>query len=212
MTTTRDATGRFFSTAGEPIVRLRLRLPRSLVHHFRDQAQQHGLTLARSLVAGLEAHAGGPAPTPASPPASPTRRRRRRAVSVDFYEDDLRRLRALAAHERLSLAEQIRTLVTAGLRARAEAPAGISIAELLDAIEALETRLDALGPSTFAAARLAAHLAARAGAHHDEDDLFAEAREAGRDEWEAVIDGLQHDGDGLAGEQREPAGTDPRRT
>lgn len=63
--------------------------------------------------------------------------------------------------------------------------------DLLKRLENLAARLDDIGTSTRAAVRLLAHWATQAGAVHvSEDELLAELRAVGRDEWQQAVEEL----------------------
>ena len=60
--------------------------------------------------------------------------------------------------------------------------------ELLEAVDGLRAALDILGPPTFAMLRLLAHWVAQSGGVKvSEDELLAELRAVGADEWEQAV-------------------------
>ena len=66
--------------------------------------------------------------------------------------------------------------------------------ELLGAIESVRVVLELLGPSTLGTQRLLAHWATRDGAVKvSEDELLAEVRSVGADEWEQAVAEAERD-------------------
>ena len=66
--------------------------------------------------------------------------------------------------------------------------------ELLGAIESVRVALELLGPSTLGTQRLLAHWATRDGAVKvSEDELLAEVRSVGADEWEQAVAEAERD-------------------
>lgn len=66
--------------------------------------------------------------------------------------------------------------------------------ELLGAIEGVRLMLELLGPSTLGTQRLLAHWATRDGAVKvSEDELLAEVRSVGADEWEQAVTEAERD-------------------
>ena len=66
--------------------------------------------------------------------------------------------------------------------------------ELLGAIESMRLVLELLGPSTLGTQRLLAHWATRDGAVKvSEDELLAEVRSVGADEWEQAVAEAERD-------------------
>jgi hypothetical protein len=73
------------------------------------------------------------------------------------------------------------------IRGREGVPGG-RVEELLGAIEGVRLALDLLGPPTLGTQRLLAHWAARdGGVKVSEDELLAEVRAVGADEWEQAL-------------------------
>jgi hypothetical protein len=73
------------------------------------------------------------------------------------------------------------------IRSREGVPAG-RVEELLGALEGVRLTLDLMGPPTFGMLRLLAHWAARdGGVKVNEDELLAELRVTGADEWEQAV-------------------------
>jgi hypothetical protein len=102
-------------------------------------------------------------------------------------------VREIEAHARLSGAtrsDAIREVLAIGMeaiRGREGVPGG-RIEELLEAIEGVRVAVELLGPPAFGTQRLLAHWAAgNGGVKVNEDDLLAEVRCVGADEWEQAI-------------------------
>jgi len=73
------------------------------------------------------------------------------------------------------------------IRGRDDIPAG-RVEELVGALDAIRMTLDILGPPTLGTQRLLAHWASREGSVRvSEDELLAEVRVAGADEWEQAV-------------------------
>jgi hypothetical protein len=99
---------------------------------------------------------------------------------IDAYAQSQGITRSRAASEYLTIARE-------ALRERDGIPAGRAD-ELLEAFEGLRAIVDLLGPPTLGTARLLAHWAAHAGGLKvSEDDLVAETRAVGADEWEQAV-------------------------
>jgi len=79
------------------------------------------------------------------------------------------------------------------IRSREGVPAG-RVEELLGALEGVRLTLDLVGPPTFGMLRLLAHWAARdGGVKVNEDELLAELRVTGADEWEQAVADAERD-------------------
>ncbi len=66
--------------------------------------------------------------------------------------------------------------------------------ELLEAVDGLRAALDILGPPTFGMLRLLAHWVAQSGGVKvSEDELLAELRAVGADEWEQAVAEAERD-------------------
>ena len=108
-------------------------------------------------------------------------------------------VREIEAHAKgagTTRSDAIRELLALGLetvRARDGVPGG-RVEEVLGAIESVRLAVELLGPSTLGTQRLLAHLAAREGAVKvSEDELLAEVRTVGADEWEQAIAEAERD-------------------
>lgn len=92
--------------------------------------------------------------------------------------------------------DAIRECLALGLetiRGRDGVPGG-RVEELLGAIESVRMAVDILGPSTLGTQRLLAHWAARdGGVKTSEDELLAEVRSVGADEWEQAVAEAERD-------------------
>ena len=79
------------------------------------------------------------------------------------------------------------------IHSREGVPAG-RVEELLGALEGVRLTLDLMGPPTFGMLRLLAHWAARdGGVKVNEDELLAELRVTGADEWEQAVADAERD-------------------
>jgi len=79
------------------------------------------------------------------------------------------------------------------IRGREGVPAG-RVEELLGALEGVRLTLELMGPPTFGMLRLLAHWAARdGGVKVNEDELLAELRVTGADEWEQAVADAERD-------------------
>ena len=79
------------------------------------------------------------------------------------------------------------------IRSREGVPSG-RVEELLGALEGVRLTLDLMGPPTFGMLRLLAHWAARdGGVKVNEDELLAELRVTGADEWEQAVADAERD-------------------
>jgi hypothetical protein len=100
--------------------------------------------------------------------------------AVDAYADAHGVSRSRAAGHLLSIASDT-------IREREGVP-GSRADELLEALDGLRASVDILGPPTFGMLRLLAHWATHGGGVKvNEDDLLAELRTVGADEWEQAV-------------------------
>jgi hypothetical protein len=105
---------------------------------------------------------------------------------IDAYAEKHGITRSKAAGEYLDIARDL-------LREREGIPAERAD-ELIEVIEGLRIVVELLGPPTFGMLRLIAHWAARSGSLKvSEDDLLAEVRAAGADEWEQTAAEAERD-------------------
>jgi hypothetical protein len=102
-------------------------------------------------------------------------------------------VREIEAHAKRSGAtrsDAIRECLAVGMetiRGREGVPGG-RVEELLGAIDGVRVAIELLGPPTLGTQRLLAHWAARDGGMKvNEDELLAEVRAVGADEWEQAI-------------------------
>jgi hypothetical protein len=108
-------------------------------------------------------------------------------------------VREIEAHAKgagTTRSDAIRECLALGLetaRGREGVPGG-RIDELLGAIESVRVAVELLGPSTLGTQRLLAHWAAHeGGVKVSEDDLLAEVRLVGADEWEQAVAEAERD-------------------
>jgi len=105
---------------------------------------------------------------------------------IDAYAEAHGITRSRAASEYLTIARDV-------LHERDGIP-GERVDELVEALEALRTLFQLLGPPAFGILRLVAHWAANAGnLKVTEDELVAEVRAVGADEWEQAVADAERD-------------------
>jgi Arc/MetJ-type ribon-helix-helix transcriptional regulator len=108
----------------------------------------------------------------------------------------VREIEAHAKRTGTNRSDAIREALAIGMetiRAREGVPSG-RVDEILGALEAVRAALDLLGPPTFGTQRLLAHWAARDGSVKvSEDELLAEVRTVGADEWEQAVTEAERD-------------------
>jgi hypothetical protein len=99
---------------------------------------------------------------------------------IDVYAADRGVTRSRAAADYLDIASET-------LREREGIPGGRAD-ELLGVLEAMEAMLDILGPPTLGILRLLAHWVSHGGSVKvNEDEVLAEIRAVGADEWEQAL-------------------------
>jgi len=142
--------------------------------------------------------AGSPPPeqSPVRRPFSPGKPGTSRAedslqwITVRLQPDLVREIEGHAKRTGTTRSDAIRDCLAVGMetiRGREGVPVG-RVEELLGAIEGVRLALDLLGPPTLGTQRLLAHWAARDGAVKvSEDELLAEVRAVGADEWEQAL-------------------------
>ena len=111
---------------------------------------------------------------------------------IDAYAEAHGITRSRAANHYLAIARET-------IREREGVPGGRAD-ELLEAIDGLRASIDILGPPTFGMLRLLAHWATQGGGVKvNEDELLAELRTVGADEWEQAIAEAERDLQGTPG-------------
>jgi hypothetical protein len=117
-------------------------------------------------------------------------------VTARIPIDLVREIDAHAKRTGTTRSDAIREALAIGmetLRARAGVP-NARVDEILGALEGIRAALDLLGPPTFGTQRLLAHWAAREGSVKvSEDELLAEVRTVGADEWEQAVTEAEQD-------------------
>jgi Arc/MetJ-type ribon-helix-helix transcriptional regulator len=117
-------------------------------------------------------------------------------VTARLPTDLVREIDAHAKRMGTSRSDAIREALAVGMetiRGRDGIPAG-RVEELVGALEAIRMTLDILGPPTLGTQRLLAHWAAREGSVKvSEDELLAEVRTVGADEWEQAVTEAERD-------------------
>jgi len=105
---------------------------------------------------------------------------------IDAYAEAHGVSRSRAAGHYLAIARET-------LREREGVPGGRAD-ELLEAVDGLRAAVDILGPPTFGMLRLLAHWASQGGTVKvSEDELLAELRSVGADEWEQAVAEAERD-------------------
>ena len=105
---------------------------------------------------------------------------------IDAYAEAHGVTRSRAANHYLAIARET-------IREREGVPSG-KADELMEAVDGLRAAIDILGPPTFGMLRLLAHWSTRGGGVKvSEDELLAELRTVGADEWEQAIAEAERD-------------------
>jgi len=106
---------------------------------------------------------------------------------IDAYAEAHGVSRSRAAGDYLAIAKET-------IHEREGVPAGRAD-ELMEAVDGLRAAVDILGPPTFGMLRLLAHWASQGGGtvKVSEDELLAELRSVGADEWEQAVDEAERD-------------------
>jgi hypothetical protein len=105
---------------------------------------------------------------------------------IDAYAEAHGITRSRAANHYLAIARET-------IREREGVPSG-KADELMEAVDGLRAAIDILGPPTFGMLRLLAHWSTRGGGVKvSEDELLAELRTVGADEWEQAIAEAERD-------------------
>ncbi len=105
---------------------------------------------------------------------------------IDAYAEAHGVSRSRAAGHYLAIARET-------IREREGIPGGRAD-ELIEAVDGLRAAMDLLGPPTFGMLRLLAHWASQGGGVKvNEDELLAELRTVGADEWEQAIAEAERD-------------------
>ena len=111
-------------------------------------------------------------------------------VTVRIEPQLIRDIEAYAKKGGMTRSDAIRECLSAGMEAITERGGipGSRAEELLQAIDGVRTAADILGPPAFGMLRLLAHWAVQTGSLKvNEDELLAEVRLVGADEWEQAV-------------------------
>lgn len=137
-----------------------------------------------------------PDPAGQNQPQAPSEQEPLRWVSARLEPHLIRSLDAHAEKAGVTRSDAIRDCLAIGLETiaeRAGIPAGRA-EELLQALDGLRTAVDILGPPTFGILRLLAHWSTQGGGLKvSEDELLAEVRAVGGDEWEQAVAETERD-------------------
>ena len=129
-------------------------------------------------------------------------------VTARIPPDLVREIEGHAKRTGTTRSEAIRECLAVGMetiQGREGVPGG-RVDELLGALASVRVAIELLGPPTFGTQQLLAHWAARdGGAKVNEDELLAEVRAVGGDEWEQAVADAERDlpGSSNAGPQGE---------
>jgi hypothetical protein len=134
--------------------------------------------------------------SPGSPPETPRVEDSLQWVTARLPPHLVREIEGHAKRTGTTRSDAIRECLAVGMetiREREGVPGG-RVEELLGAIEGVRVALDLLGPPTLGTQRLLAHWAARdGGVKVNEDELLAEVRAVGADEWEQAVAEAERD-------------------
>jgi hypothetical protein len=141
-------------------------------------------------------------------PKTPGAEASRQWITARVPPDLVREIEGHAKHTGTTRSEAIRECMAVGIetiRGREGVPGG-RVEELLGAIEGVRMAVELLGPPTFGTQRLLAHWATREGSVKvSEDELLAEVRTVGAEEWEQAVAEAERDLPGTPA-ARPPAG------
>ncbi len=133
---------------------------------------------------------------PASRPELPLAEDSLQWVTVRIPPALVREIEGYAKRAGTTRSDAIRECLAVGMetiRGREGVPGG-RVEELLGAIESVRVAVELLGPPTLGTQRLLAHWAARdGGVKVSEDELLAEVRTVGADEWEQAVAEAERD-------------------
>ena len=131
-----------------------------------------------------------------SRPESPLAEDSLQWVTVRIPPALVREIEGHAKRAGTTRSDAIRECLAVGMetiRGREGVPGG-RVEELLGAIESVRVAVELLGPPTLGTQRLLAHWAARdGGVKVSEDELLAEVRTVGADEWEQAVAEAERD-------------------
>lgn len=185
-------------TAEGHLIPVPAKLPAALRQQLRALAEQRGVTVSAVVRTTLESALRSGVATEPNYVADAARSRSGRAtwsrrVTLRLALEDLRRAEAYAARAGLRKASALAEIVHLGLEA-ADAREGVPGARadaILDVLHAQQTLVSHLGPALFATLILVAFSVARGSSGKiAEDELLAQARLAGDDEWTRILDEL----------------------
>jgi len=135
-------------------------------------------------------------PSPTSRPELPLAEDSLQWVTARIPPALVREIEGHAKRAGTTRSDAIRECLAVGMetiRGREGVPGG-RVEELLGAIESVRVAVELLGPPTLGTQRLLAHWAARdGGVKVSEDELLAEVRTVGADEWEQAVAEAERD-------------------
>lgn len=190
---------RRFQRASEgPLIPVPTKLPATLREQLRALADQQGVTLSAfvrttleaALRSGIGSHSQG---AREAPPSGSEKAKWSRRITLRLALEDLRRTEAYAARTGLRKATALAEIVHLGLESAEERDGvpGARADGILRVLHALEALVSRLGPALFGTLVLLAFSVARGTSGKiSEDELLAQARLAGDDEWARNVDEL----------------------
>lgn len=139
--------------------------------------------------------------SPTSRPESPLAEDSLQWITARIPPALVREIESHAKRAGTTRSDAIRECLAVGMetvRGREGVPGG-RVEELLGAIESVRVAVELLGPPTLGTQRLLAHWAARdGGVKVSEDELLAEVRTVGADEWEQAVAEAERDLPGIS--------------
>jgi len=146
-------------------------------------------TSERATRAAKKGRARAPSAEQSRPQPAPDQERLQ-WVTARIEPQLIRDIEAYAKKGGMTRSDAIRECLAAGMEAITERGGipGSRAEELLQAIDGVRTAADILGPPAFGMLRLLAHWAVQTGSLKvNEDELLAEVRLVGADEWEQAV-------------------------
>ncbi len=181
-----------------PLIPVPTKLPATVRHQLRALADQQGVTLSAfvrtTLETALRSGVGSPSQGAREASAKGSGKAKwSRRITLRLALADLRRTEAYAAHTGLRKATALAEIVHLGLESAEEREGvpGARADAILRVLHALEALVSRMGPALFGTLVLLAFSVARGTSGKiTEDELLAQARLVGDDEWARIVDEL----------------------
>lgn len=181
-----------------PLIPVPTKLPATLRRQLRALAEQQGMTLSAFVRTTLETAVcsgvgGSSQSAQETEPKGPGKAKWSRRITLRLALEDLRRTEAYAARAGLKKATALAEIVHLGLESAEEREGvpGARADAILRVLHAQETLVSQMGPALFGTLVLLAFSVARGTSGKlSEDELLAQARLAGEDEWARIVDEL----------------------